>query len=39
MFTAKLTKNQIAALICLALAVITTALYLADDSSRFHQFR
>ena len=28
MFTAKLTKNQLAALICLALAVITTALYL-----------
>ena len=27
MFTAKLTKNQTAALICLALAVITTALY------------
>jgi tetratricopeptide (TPR) repeat protein len=27
MFTAKLTKNQIAALICLALAVVTTALY------------
>jgi protein O-mannosyl-transferase len=27
MFTAKLTKNQIAALICLALAVVTAALY------------
>jgi tetratricopeptide (TPR) repeat protein len=28
MFTAKPTKNQLAALICLALAVVTTALYL-----------
>jgi tetratricopeptide (TPR) repeat protein len=28
MFTAKLTKNQLAAFICLALAVVTTALYL-----------
>jgi len=27
MFTAKLTKNQLAALICLALAVVTAALY------------
>ena len=27
MFTAKLTKNQLTALICLALALVTTALY------------
>ena len=38
MFTAKLTKNQSAALICLALAVITTALYLSIIHHDFVNF-
>ena len=38
MFTAKLTKNQLAALICLALAVITTALYLPMTHYGFTNF-
>jgi tetratricopeptide (TPR) repeat protein len=38
MFTAKLTKNQITALICLALAVITTALYLPITHHDFVNF-
>jgi tetratricopeptide (TPR) repeat protein len=38
MFRAKLTKNQIAAFICLALAVITTALYLPITHYGFINF-
>jgi tetratricopeptide (TPR) repeat protein len=38
MLTAKLTKNQLAALICLALAVITTALYLPITHHDFVNF-
>ena len=38
MFTAKLTKNQIAALICLALAVVTAALYLPITHYGFVNF-
>ncbi len=38
MFTAKLTKNQLAALICLALAVITAALYLPMTHHAFVNF-
>jgi tetratricopeptide (TPR) repeat protein len=38
MFTAKLTKNQTAALICLALAVVTAALYLPITHYGFVNF-
>ena len=38
MFTAKLTKNQLAALICLALAVVTAALYLPMTHHDFVNF-
>jgi Flp pilus assembly protein TadD len=38
MFTAKLTKNQLAALICLALALVTTALYWPMTHHNFINF-
>jgi Tfp pilus assembly protein PilF len=38
MLTAKLTKNQLAALVCLALAVITTMLYLPITHHNFVNF-
>ncbi len=38
MFTAKLTKNQLAALICLALALVTTALYWPVTHHNFVNF-
>jgi hypothetical protein len=38
MFTAKLTKNQLAALICLALALVTTALYWPITHHNFINF-
>ena len=38
MFTAKLTKNQISALICLALALVTTALYWPVTHHNFVNF-
>src|SRR5664280_597796 len=38
MFTAKLTKNQLAALLCLALALVTTALYLPITHHDFVNF-
>jgi tetratricopeptide (TPR) repeat protein len=38
MFTAKLTKNQLSALICLALALVTTALYWPMTHHNFVNF-
>ena len=38
MFTAKLTKNQLSALICLALALVTTALYWPVTHHNFVNF-
>src|ERR1039457_3725749 len=38
MFTAKLTKNQLSALICLALALVTTALYWPVTHHNFINF-
>ena len=38
MFTAKLTKNQLSALICLALALVTTALYWPITHHNFVNF-
>ena len=38
MFTAKLTKNQLTALICLVLALVTTALYWPISNHNFVNF-